>query len=206
MTERGSSARAMLDAWREQGADRLDAMRFRFMDALEQRASMHEGEPRRLLDEKLSSLLAAYACDLEAASPKRAPTPGHESSSALSGLIGDLAGNTSSAGGKTSSFPELETLDAFRRIWSSLRTERQLRQSLEHAPTNAGPLNSAALVARSITLMRDVSPGYLQHFLAYVDDLAWMEQLQATRAFTGSDTAPAVATKKRARKPRTRRE
>ena len=46
--------------------------------------------------------------------------------------------------------------------------------------------------------MRELSPGYLRAFLAYVDDLAWLEQLG-----TVGMTTSAAATKKRApRKPR----
>jgi hypothetical protein len=82
-----------------------------------------------------------------------------------------------------------------------------LRQSLEHAPENAGPLNSSALVHRSIALMRDMSPGYLQHFVSYVDDLSSLEQLGHGAAATPRDVPQAAAIGKRPRaKARSRRE
>jgi hypothetical protein len=68
-------------------------------------------------------------------------------------------------------------LDYLRTVWSKVSAERQLRESLEQVPKNAGPLNSSSLVHRSLSLMRELSPGYLQQFLSYVDALSWMEQL-----------------------------
>jgi hypothetical protein len=45
--------------------------------------------------------------------------------------------------------------------------------------------------------MREASPGYLRSFLAYVDDLAWLEQLGSA----GPAAAPgAGAPRKRARR------
>ena len=35
--------------------------------------------------------------------------------------------------------------------------------------------------------MRELSPGYLQQFLSYVDALSWMEQMNGGAAPTGKD-------------------
>nr|WP_063570573.1 DUF2894 domain-containing protein [Luteibacter rhizovicinus] len=108
---------------------------------------------------------------------------------------------------RSSSYPELAALDQFQKLWSRMRTESQLRQSLEHAPENAGPLNSSALVHRSIALMRDLSPGYLQHFVSYVDDLSSLEQLGHGAAAMPRDVPQAATIGKRPRaKARSRRE
>ncbi|SAL34337.1 DUF2894 domain-containing protein [Caballeronia humi] len=168
-----STAREMLDAWRERGADRLNPVRFLFIDALERRAAGHVGEARRILDERLAGLLEAYADDLDkndcAASPPIETTRGP-----LAELVDYIASNVSD---DASTYPELEALDHFRETWSRVSTARQLRQSLAQVPGNAGPLNSSSLVHRSLSLMRELSPGYLQQFLSYVDALSWMEQL-----------------------------
>src|SRR5690606_2908910 len=58
-------------------------------------------------------------------------------------------------------------------------TGLRLRQSQLQVPENAGPLNSSHLIHRSLLLMQERSPGYLQHFLSYIDTLSWMEQLTA---------------------------
>ena len=73
-----AAAGLRLDAWRERGADRMDPVRFRFMEALERRAAPHAGAARALLDQRLAALLDAYAADLErdeAAPGSPAPEP-----------------------------------------------------------------------------------------------------------------------------------
>lgn len=88
-------AQHTLDAWRERGADRLDPVRFRFIDALRRRAAAHGGDARRLLDARLAALIDAYAADLRraesngdacecAGAPAPAPAPAPASSSSSS--------------------------------------------------------------------------------------------------------------------------
>jgi hypothetical protein len=74
-----------------------------------------------------------------------------------------------------------------------------LRQSLARVPGNAGPLNSSSLVHRSLSLMRELSPGYLQQFLSYVDALSWMEQMNGGVAPAGKDAPRTAGTRKSAR-------
>ncbi|MEP7185693.1 MAG: DUF2894 domain-containing protein [Rhodanobacter sp.] len=197
-------ARAIIEAWRERQANRLAPMRFCFIDALERRATNHHGEARRLLDERLSALLDAYAEDLAATpgNPESATGSNHAASTPLGQLLDHIAASASKREGavaaQSSVFPELAALEDFRKTWSAIRSESQLRQSLAFEPANAGPLNSGALVHRSMALMRELSPGYLRHFLAYVDDLSWMEQIIA--GVSGKSVTRSAATKKRARK------
>ena len=206
-------ARTTLDAWRERGADRMDPIRFHFIEALDRRAAGHSGEARRLLDEKLAKLIEVYAIDLERAESKAddADTkalPGEPARGTLAGLIDYIAshatadGDGLTAGSATprpSSYPELEALDYFRETWSKVRSEKQLRQSLKKAPGNAGPLNSSSLVHRSLSLMRELSPGYLQQFLSYVDALSWMEQMNGGGALPAKDAPRAASAKKNTR-------
>ncbi|MFJ0706205.1 DUF2894 domain-containing protein [Bordetella bronchiseptica] len=91
--------------------------------------------------------------------------------------------------------PELPLLDEFRQAWTRLSTDRQLRQSEQLVPENAGPLNSSHLAHRSLALMQGLSPGYLQQFLSYVDALGWLEQLTANAAPAARDTARATPRK-----------
>lgn len=84
-------AQHTLDAWRERGADRLDPVRFRFIDALRRRAAAHGGDARRLLDARLAALIDAYAADLRRAESNGdacecagAPAPASSSSSSSS--------------------------------------------------------------------------------------------------------------------------
>ncbi|WP_430392171.1 DUF2894 domain-containing protein [Dyella sp. 20L07] len=221
MSDGGARARAMLAAWREQHADRIHPIRFHFMEALERRAAAHDGEARRLLDDKLLRLLDAYAKDVDRAVARADVSGGAITAdvitrSALGTLADDIAHCAATRSGKRetpitpsqpSPFPELEVLDDFKKIWSKIRIDSQLRQTLEQVPSNAGPLNSGSLVHRSITLMRELSPGYLQHFLTYVDALSGIEQMNASVTAPSKDAPRQAGTKKRARgKPREPRE
>lgn len=181
-------------------------MRFRFIDALERRAAGHDGELRRVVDERLASLLCAYANDL-ATMPLSVAAPCEAASRPLAELLDHLASHASKREGDVAVFdptpgsserPVLPALEDFRKTWSAVRSDSRLRQSLAFVPTNAGPLNSAALVHRSMALMRELSPEYLRHFLAYVDDLSWLEQLAASVG--GKPGAQFASTKKRTRK------
>ncbi|CAB3665109.1 hypothetical protein R8871_01716 [Paraburkholderia graminis C4D1M] len=179
--------RAMLDAWRERGADRVDPSRFRFIDALERRAAAQCGETRRVLDERLAVLLDAYArqiaaaerdaCDAMKTDNAARTAESTTGAGPLVQLIAELQSASQHRERNHTAYPELPELDYFRQTWAKVRTDKQLRQSLQPAPGNAGPLNSSSLVHRSLSLMRELSPGYLKQFLSYVDALSWIEQL-----------------------------
>ncbi|KVS48406.1 hypothetical protein WK43_24220 [Burkholderia ubonensis] len=189
----------MLDAWRASGADRLDPVRFHRIDALERRAAGHDGDARRLLDARLDALLAGYAGDVERAGARAddANEPGdvaqaRPASGALAGLVTRIARDAQAD--RAGIDPAL--IEYFRETWSKVRTEKQYRQALDQVPRNAGPLNSSSLVHRSLSLMRDLSPGYLQQFLSYVDALAWLEDLAGGGAQAEKEAPRAKGVKK----------
>lgn len=200
-------ARAMLDAWREAGADRVAPVRFQFMDALQRRAAAHGGEARRLLDAKLAALIQAYETELEGApvdAAEYAPAPASAIPepgplAALTAYIADPGPDARGAADLRATYPELQTLEYFRGVWSRVSADRQVRQSQEQVHKNAGPLNSNQLVHRALSLMREVSPGYLQQFLSYTDALMWMEQVHAAIAPPPKEAAPRAGAKKTAR-------
>ncbi|WP_088507251.1 DUF2894 domain-containing protein [Burkholderia ubonensis] len=198
MNRDATRARAMLDAWRASGADRLDPMRFHRIDALERRAAGHDGDARRLLDARLDALLAGYADDVERAGDANEPgdvAQARPASGALAGLVTHIARDAQAD--RAGIDPAL--IDYFRETWSKVRTEKQYRQALDQVPRNAGPLNSSSLVHRSLSLMRDLSPGYLQQFLSYVDALAWLEDLAGGGAQAEKEAPRAKGVKKGAR-------
>jgi hypothetical protein len=71
---------------------------------------------------------------------------------------------------------ELKTIRRFRNTWSKLSADKQVTQALDQPPKNAGPLNSHMLVLRSLALMRDISPDYLNRFMSYADTLLCLDQ------------------------------
>ncbi|WP_240702534.1 DUF2894 domain-containing protein [Trinickia terrae] len=201
MSSGGAHVRQTLDAWRERGDDRFDPVRFRFIEALERRAVSHIGEARRVLDDKLSKLIEVYAGDLaRAASSARDASNGASSREQLArGALAGLVDHIDGAAPRSSSYPELELLDYFRKTWSKFSAAKQLRQSFDQVPRNAGPLNSSSLVHRSLSLMRELSPGYLQQFLSYADALAWLEQMNGGEAAASKEAPRAASAKKSGR-------
>ncbi|ANA36211.1 hypothetical protein R82526_03136 [Ralstonia mannitolilytica] len=156
-----------------------NAMQLQRIEALRRRAAGQTGEVRRLLDERVAELQAACPVDAEPAQP--AP-PSGAGPGPLAALLGDIEHHR----GGRSSHPPLDMLEEVRALWSRLSAEKQVRESLDKVPANAGPLNSLSLVHRSLSLMRTVSPEYLRQFLGYIDALSWLEQM-------GGDTAAAPA-------------
>ena len=167
---------AILDAWREQGADRLNPLAFHYMLALQRRVAAYDGDARQALQEKLSTRIADYAAELERTTPCTANSHSVVSLTALATLSQELDLRASARNMRTSTstdtashqaLPEMVVLQDLRKLWSRVHTRSQVRRSLQPSPENTGPLNSSHLVHRSLTLMRATSPGYLEHFLAY---------------------------------------
>ncbi|UEP44751.1 DUF2894 domain-containing protein [Burkholderia sp. B21-005] len=206
MTDDATHVRATLDAWREQGADRLDPVRFHRLDALEKRAAAFDGDARALLDERLATLLEGFA-ELVARAGEAAGTSEPAQAiaqaparGALGGLVEQLARDAQAD--RRGVDPEL--IDFFRTMWSKVRTEQQYRQSLDQVPRNAGPLNSNSLVHRSLATMRELSPEYLQQFLSYIDALAWLEDLAGGGAQPEKEAPRAKAAKPARKTTRTK--
>jgi len=197
VTDDATHVRATLDAWREQGADRLDPVRFHRLDALERRAAALDGDARALLDARLATLLEGFAeivsraGETAAASGTAQATAPAPARSLLGGLVEQLARDAQAD--RRGIDPVL--IDYFRTMWSKVRTEQQYRQSLDQVPRNAGPLNSNSLVHRSLATMRELSPEYLQQFLSYIDALAWLEDLAGGGAQPEKEAPRAKAAK-----------
>lgn len=189
-----SAVAAALEAWRAQGADRIDPLRFELIAALAARARNHAGTARELLEQRLSALVQAYADTVASASPGDAAAKrGAIAGSALAALSASLARlpveDRASAGVQAgpASYPDLPALAELRTVWSRLRNDSQLRESMEQVPTDAGPLNSGMLVHRALQLMQATAPGYLRHFIAYADTLSSLQQLREIAAAPGID-------------------
>lgn len=247
------AAQATLDAWGDSGADRLDPVRFRFLQAMARRTAPLQGLARQQLEDKLDTHLRAYAQLLEEvepdastmdsaeasepASPPASHRPSHRPShpssphsphpastsaeaspaasatpqsapAALTELLAyltypDAPDNDPTwdrdALGLREAYPDVQMLEYFRGVWSRVSADRQVRQSQEQVHKNAGPLNSNQLVHRALSLMRELSPGYLQQFLSYTDALMWMEQIHAATAPAPKENTRSGAAKKTSR-------
>lgn len=168
-----------LAALRARGAERLDPLRFHFIEALARRTAATRGTARTLLEARLARAIDACALRCENIPDTPGPTPA--APSPLAGLLAHIAGQNRSAfaspqAANPAAPDELKALACFRDTWSKLRVDQQFHQALADEPENAGPLNSHFLVLRALRRMRDISPAYLQHFMAYADALLWLEQ------------------------------
>lgn len=197
-----------VDALRLEGADRLDPVRFHYIEVLAHRASAHQGRVKRILDGKLDAAVAALRQRLAQAQDdaSRVVVAEPEASAAQRETLGDLVRHmaqhahqppgTSMAAPMATTTPrtELKSVAYFRNTWSRLSAEKQVTQALGQAPKNAGPINSHGVALRSLALMRDTSPDYLNRFISYVDTLLCLDQ---------SDKPPPPAAKAlRATKPK----
>ncbi len=187
MAADGHTTPAQLQRWRSQGHDRIDPVQFAFLEALQQRTHTHDGALRRVLDARLQVLLDAYAARIETSAKATAATPRPH------GTLRELAAP------RNADYPQLPALADFRAMWASLRTESQVRQTLaQEAPSDSGPLNSSMLVHRTLGWLGEVSPGYLQHLLGYIDNLAWLDTMQQRGTLPSRDSvAPGAKPRRR---------
>lgn len=207
MIEPGPSEAAdtRLEALRLEGADRLAPVRFHYIEVLAHRASAHQGSVKRILDGKLDAAESALRKRLEQAQREaktaQAAPQALAHGETLGDLVRQLTHQTSAQRGTRPEAPittpriELKAVHYFRNTWSRLSAKKQVTQALGQAPKNAGPINSHVVALRSLALMRDTSPEYLNHFMCYVDTLLSLDQ--SDRPLTHAAKVPRALKPKR---------
>lgn len=221
MAEQAGDAIARLDRLRASGAERVEPVRFAYLQALARRLNDQPAAIRTLLAARISAEAAALENRCLAASAVSEAPPSPPSESPLGLLLHDIGEMASSqreaqplppagqpkrapAARKSKigapAAPELKSVTYFRKTWSKLSTEQQLTQTLAQAPENAGPMNSQHLVLRSLEFMRDTAPAYLQGFMSYIDALIWLEEASPLKAATPAAKAKEARAKDRAAK------
>lgn len=206
-----------LDAWRRAGAHRFDPVRFRYMEVLARRAQEQGEKVQGILEGRLARALADWSARYEnaqamASTDAAAAAPDAVAPGPLALLLRDLAqhahgqsdANADAERTLTDSVrvrPELKSVRDFRDSWSRLSADQQVRQSMGQAPKNAGPLNSHMLALRSLGLMREISPDYLNRFVSYADTLLCLElrESEPVASSTGADSKRPKARRSRAR-------
>lgn len=180
-----------LDALRALGAARVDAVSWHYIEALNQRMQALSGPAQLLLLAKLQEAVQrlearmSTACEPHAA-PAAMPSP-------LATLLQDMRSkNAPQAGGKAPGWPsENPRIQQFRKQLSKISVQKQVSQAIAQAPQNAGPINSHMLVLRSLGLMRDLSPDYLNRFMAHVDTLLCLDDADKGKLMPKKTTLPA---------------
>jgi len=188
-----ADVQAALDALRSSGAAERNPVRFAYLEALARRAAVQPEAVRQVLNGKLSAtaheLAVPAATPLVEASVECAASPLSSLLTYISQFAYEQPETTPSATNTaphshTQPVPELRSIACFHETWSRLSIEQQLAETLACAPKNAGPLNSQHLVLRSLQLMRNIAPDYLQGFMSYIDTLIWLEHTSPAKQTT----------------------
>ena len=167
----------LVDALRQDGAHRFDPVRFHFIEVLAQRASTYQGRVRRILDSKLADAVVALRQRIAQAQSDAQTTEVATSDVATQReTLGDLVRHMAQQAPAGAPRAELKSVRYFRNTWSRLSAAKQVTQAMGQAPKNAGPINSHVVALRSLALMRDTSPDYLNRFMSYVDTLLCLDQ------------------------------
>ncbi len=188
-----------IESLRQLGADRFDPVRFFYIDVLARRATTQQGPVKRLLDDKLAQALVTLRKHFEQAQAENQSasrleqsvhrTPLGELTRHLSHLRSHDEAENMGSTGSTGLRPELKATQYFRNTWAKLSINKRVTHALGQAPKNAGPINSHMLVLRSLALMRDISPDYLNRLTAYVDTLLCLDQWDKQKLPTAKKTA-----------------
>jgi hypothetical protein len=174
------SPQQRIEAWRRDGASRVDPPRFRYLEALSLRLAQQPEPVRRVLHDKLQAAVAEYAqrvAQRQAAGGEGARRQRAASCAPLAELnryIRNAAAHAPTAGDAHRE-QELASVGRFRQAWTTGRAQEQLEQAVARRPANAGPINSHALVLQSLALMGELSADYLRRFLVHVESLQWLE-------------------------------
>lgn len=199
---------------RRLGADKFDPVSFFHLEVLARRTTSHQGQVKRILDDKLAQALVTVRENFaraQAQSQQAVDQVTHElphatvelqrlhdggdfaavkqcisrlKSSVNGTPLGELAHrllrhrpqDVVDQMGSTGIRPELKATQYFRHTWAKLSVNKRVAQALVQAPKDAGPINSHMLVLRSLALMRDMFPDYLNRFTSYVDTLLCLDQ------------------------------
>ena len=165
-----------LDALRASGAARVDAVGWHYIETLAKRTREQSGSAQLKLLAKLQEALARL--ETRMASDADIPEKQVATPSPLATLLQDMGWKGGAQGSSTStgSGSENPRIQQFRRQLRKISVQKQVTQAIAQAPQNAGPINSHMLVLRSLGLMRDISPDYLNRFMAHVDTLLCLDE------------------------------
>jgi hypothetical protein len=164
---------------RAEGAAARDPVGFAVIEALARWAADQRGEVRALLLRRVQQRLATLPAAAGPSPDRRSLGQSFDALTELVQVLGRMTGATSRSTHTVPvapSPPPLNAVVAFKDTWSRLRVDQRLRQAMAQVPAQAGPLNSSNLVNRMLQAMREVSPEYLDAFMAHVDTLRWLDQ------------------------------
>lgn len=183
------------------GAAGVDAVQWHYIETLAARSRNQSKQAQALLQAKLQAALAHLDMRMAAANQSPAEPAAAITPSPMTLLLQEMAPPPATLSGKASfleAHRESPRVQQFRKQLRKISVQKQVSHAIAQAPQNAGPINSHILVLRALGLMRELSPDYLQRFVAYVNTLMVLENAvtpTATKTVSRKTSSP--------RKPRT---
>lgn len=174
----------LLEALQARGAAQHDPVGWHYIQTLAERNNASSGSAQALLADKLRQALGNFKAQMQAAPRARSATAHPARPSALATLLRDMAQHRpDSAAGKPANWrADSPRIQQFRQQLGKIHVQKQVSQAIAQAPHNAGPINSHMLVLRSLSLMRDISPDYLNRFMGYIDTLLCLDEVGQGKA------------------------
>ena len=188
---------ASLHTLREAGAAQHEPVLFQYIEALASRMQAAPEAVRRLLHDRLRDSLAdcarrvgdrsqgALRGDDTAVADVPSDGQGLAPEAPLAVLnryirdVTEIAGEDAEAAPLAATgelWPELKNAQRFKEAWSRISADDAVELAIDRGPEGAGPLNGHKLMLRSLTLMRELSPDYLRHFLSHAESLLWLDR------------------------------
>lgn len=174
-----------IQALRQSDAHLLDPISLHNLEALYRRASAYEGSVRRILDTKILQLAHAFTTRAAQTRPPGTSVAVDKDKTVPNDALKDLVRDLAQSSEPDRLHPtqeqcprpttELKAMAYFRNTWSRLSVNKRVQTALENAPHNAGPINSHIVALRTLELMRDISPDYLNRFMTHIDSLMLLD-------------------------------
>ncbi len=175
-------------------AAQRDPLGWHHIQVLAERTRTQSGLTQVLLQAKLNSALAQLQARLAAQKKPHTPhiQPYSHTPSPLSALLRDMAAPSAERPMSPGGHGRMDNprMAQFRQQLGKISVQKQVTQAIAQAPQNAGPINSHMLVLRSLGLMRDLSPDYLNRFMGYVDTLLFLEDSGQNKAVARKNALP----------------
>ena len=180
-----TSTDTLLQTLRDAGAAQRNAVRWHYIEVLAERTRAQTGPAQALLNEKLGQALRDFEACTFMPPEVQDPPPATEPSarpSPLALLLREIVPPADTAPSGTAAWSgESPRVRQFRKQLRKISVHKQVSQAIAQAPQNAGPINSHMLVVRALGLMRDISPDYLNRFMAYADTLLCLDETDKAR-------------------------
>ncbi|MCV6614494.1 MAG: DUF2894 domain-containing protein [Cellvibrionaceae bacterium] len=197
---------ARLQHLQSEGGQHHDPVRWRYIEALLERAGRLPAQFAGPTLAKAESALQAYQQHWREALAERAPNTepefGNEALQQLTELSQCLAQQawapepsqdeadwssllqqqeralvaSAGLGSAQAQAPELRSMAPFRQSWERIRAERIAIEVAKEAPENPGPLNQHMQIIRLLSSLHQLSPAYFSRYVSYLGSLMWLEK------------------------------